>query len=104
MSPNLRGACQWQILGTPPTRRLLKGVTRRRHLINLASELKSRSVELESLTENIETRSPTRKLVFHVFVALAEFERNLIREFPCPSNRGRFKLKRRTSISRGMSI
>ena len=49
-------------------------------LIHLASELKSRSVEPESLTENIETRSPTGKLVFHVFAALAKFERNLIRE------------------------
>jgi DNA invertase Pin-like site-specific DNA recombinase len=43
-------------------------------------DLKSRSVELESLTENLETGTPTGKLVFHVFAALAEFERNLIRE------------------------
>jgi DNA invertase Pin-like site-specific DNA recombinase len=35
---------------------------------------------MESLTEKIETSSPTGKLVFHVFGALAEFERNLIRE------------------------
>jgi DNA invertase Pin-like site-specific DNA recombinase len=35
---------------------------------------------LESLTEKIETGSPAGKLVFHVFGALAEFERNLIRE------------------------
>jgi DNA invertase Pin-like site-specific DNA recombinase len=32
------------------------------------------------LTDKIETNSPTGRLVFHVFAALAEFERNLIRE------------------------
>ena len=35
---------------------------------------------MESLTEKTETVSPTGKLVFHVFAALGEFERNLIRE------------------------
>jgi DNA invertase Pin-like site-specific DNA recombinase len=49
-------------------------------LIHLTTELRSRGVDLESLTEKIETGSPTGKLVFHVFAALAEFERNLIRE------------------------
>ena len=34
----------------------------------------------ESLTERIETSSASGKLIFHVFAALAEFERNLIRE------------------------
>ncbi len=33
-----------------------------------------------SLNEQIDTRSPTGQLVFHVFGALAEFERHLIRE------------------------
>jgi DNA invertase Pin-like site-specific DNA recombinase len=49
-------------------------------LIRLTNELQSRGIELESLTEKIETASPTGKLVFHVFGALSEFERNLIRE------------------------
>jgi DNA invertase Pin-like site-specific DNA recombinase len=49
-------------------------------LIRLTNELQTRKVELESLTEKIETHSPAGKLVFHVFAALAEFERNLIRE------------------------
>ena len=35
---------------------------------------------MASLTEKIETVSSTGKLVFHVFAALAEFERNVIRE------------------------
>ena len=49
-------------------------------LIGLTSELRSRGVDLESLTEKIETGSREGKLVFHVFTALGEFERNLIRE------------------------
>jgi DNA invertase Pin-like site-specific DNA recombinase len=49
-------------------------------LIQLTTDLRSRGVDLESLTEKIETGSPAGKLVFHVFSALAEFERNLIRE------------------------
>jgi DNA invertase Pin-like site-specific DNA recombinase len=34
----------------------------------------------QSITENIDTSSATGQLVFHIFGALAEFERNLIRE------------------------
>jgi DNA invertase Pin-like site-specific DNA recombinase len=49
-------------------------------LIELTNELQSRRVDLESLTEKLDTGSSTGKLVFHVFAALAEFERNLIRE------------------------
>jgi DNA invertase Pin-like site-specific DNA recombinase len=49
-------------------------------LIHLTHELKARGVGVASRTEQIDTRSPTGQLVFHVFGALAEFERNLIRE------------------------
>jgi DNA invertase Pin-like site-specific DNA recombinase len=49
-------------------------------LIRLTHELKARGVGFASLTEQIDTRSPSGQLVFHVFGALAEFERNLIRE------------------------
>jgi DNA invertase Pin-like site-specific DNA recombinase len=49
-------------------------------LVRLIAELETRKIHFESLTEKIETRSPAGKLVFHVFAALAEFERNLIRE------------------------
>ena len=41
-------------------------------LIELTNELQSRSIDLESLTEKLDTGSPTGKLVFHVFAALAE--------------------------------
>lgn len=49
-------------------------------LIQLTNQLQSRRVDLESLTEKLDTGSSTGRLVFHVFAALAEFERNLIRE------------------------
>ncbi len=51
-----------------------------RHLIDVVSELQSRGVGFRSLQENIDTTTPGGKLVFHVFGALAEFERDMIRE------------------------
>ncbi|HAU0151403.1 TPA: recombinase family protein [Legionella pneumophila] len=42
--------------------------------------LDSRKVGLRSLQESIDTSSSSGKLIFHIFGALAEFERNLIRE------------------------
>jgi DNA invertase Pin-like site-specific DNA recombinase len=51
-----------------------------RHLIDTVGELESRGVAFQSLTEQIDTGTPAGKLVFHVFGALAEFERDLIRE------------------------
>ena len=39
-----------------------------------------RGVELHSLTENINTTTPSGKLTFHLFAALAEFERDLLRQ------------------------
>ena len=49
-------------------------------LVSLIAELERRKINFESMTEKIETVSPAGRLVFHVFAALAEFERNLIRE------------------------
>lgn len=49
-------------------------------LVQIVAELEQRSVHFESLTEKIETGSASGKLQFHVFAALAEFERGLIRE------------------------
>lgn len=51
-----------------------------RHLIDLLTDLESRGVGFRSLTESIDTTSPGGRLIFHVFAALAEFERGLIRE------------------------
>jgi DNA invertase Pin-like site-specific DNA recombinase len=44
------------------------------------TDLEERSIGFKSLTENIDTTTSGGKLIFHIFGALAEFERNLIRE------------------------
>ena len=49
-------------------------------LIEKVEVLKSKKVEIRSLKENIDTTTPTGKLTFHLFAALAEFERDVIRE------------------------
>jgi DNA invertase Pin-like site-specific DNA recombinase len=51
-----------------------------RHLIDTVNALADRKVGFRSLTENIDTTTSGGKLVFHIFGALAEFERELIRE------------------------
>jgi DNA invertase Pin-like site-specific DNA recombinase len=51
-----------------------------RHLIETVADPERRGVTLVSLTEQIDTSSPGGRLVFHVFGAMAEFERDLIRE------------------------
>jgi DNA invertase Pin-like site-specific DNA recombinase len=49
-------------------------------LIELMTKLDERGVGFRSLTEQIDTTTSGGKLIFHIFGALAEFERNLIRE------------------------
>jgi len=49
-------------------------------LIALVERLESVGVGLRSLQEKIDTTSSGGRLIFHLFGALAEFERNLIRE------------------------
>ena len=49
-------------------------------LVRLFGILEDRGVAIESLTEKIETGTAAGRLVLHVFAALAEFERTLIRE------------------------
>src|SRR3954467_10711021 len=49
-------------------------------LIDIISRLDQRKIGFKSLTENIDTTTSGGKLIFHIFGALAEFERNLIRE------------------------
>jgi DNA invertase Pin-like site-specific DNA recombinase len=50
------------------------------HLVQTVAELEKRGVGFRSLTENIDTTTPNGRLVFHLFAALADFERDLIRE------------------------
>jgi DNA invertase Pin-like site-specific DNA recombinase len=51
-----------------------------RHLIDTVFLLQKRGIGFKSLQEQIDTTTSGGKLVFHVFGALAEFERDLIRE------------------------
>ena len=50
------------------------------HLIQVVNTLEAENKGFQSLTENIDTTSPTGKLIFHIFGSLAEFERGLIRQ------------------------
>jgi len=49
-------------------------------LIEQLTQLHKRNIGFKSLTENIDTTTPGGKLIFHIFGALAEFERDLIKE------------------------
>src|SRR5947209_6311689 len=51
-----------------------------RHLIETVTTLREQGISFKSLTENIDTATATGTLVFQIFGALAEFERNLITE------------------------
>lgn len=50
------------------------------HLVKTVEDLKARGIGFESLQERIETETATGRLIFHVFAALADFERSIIRE------------------------
>jgi DNA invertase Pin-like site-specific DNA recombinase len=50
------------------------------HLIGTITALQERGIGFRSVTESIDTTTSGGKLIFHVFGALAEFERDLIRE------------------------
>jgi len=49
-------------------------------LITRITELNNRKIGFKSLTEQIDTTTSGGKLIFHIFGALAEFERDIIRE------------------------
>ncbi|MBS4728274.1 recombinase family protein [Mycobacterium sp. SM1] len=50
------------------------------HLLKIVGELEARGIELRSLTEAIDTSSAGGRLLFHVFAAVAHFERALAAE------------------------
>jgi DNA invertase Pin-like site-specific DNA recombinase len=51
-----------------------------RHLIDVIADLEKRGIGFRSLQESIDTTTSGGRLIFQIFGALAEFERNLIRE------------------------
>jgi DNA invertase Pin-like site-specific DNA recombinase len=57
--------------------RLGRSVT---ELVAIVTQLKARGVAFESLTERIDTTSASGEFTFHLFAALAQFERNIIQE------------------------
>src|SRR5437660_2074270 len=50
------------------------------HLVSLGRELAALGVDLVVLDQQIDTTTPSGRLLFHVLAAIAEFERDLIRE------------------------
>ena len=50
------------------------------HLLETVASLEQRGVGFRSITEAIDTTTPGGRLVFHLFAALGQFERDLIRE------------------------
>ena len=66
-----------------------------RHLIEVINQLMDSGMYFMSLQENIDTTSTSGKLIFHIFAALAEFEREIISErtkagLKAARTRGRF--------------
>ncbi len=51
-----------------------------KHLIETITTLNNMKIGFKSITENIDTTTSGGKLIFHIFGALAEFERDIIRE------------------------
>src|ERR687895_1872257 len=51
-----------------------------KHLIETITELNNRKIGFKSIQESIDTTTSGGKLVFHIFGALAEFERDIIKE------------------------
>ena len=50
------------------------------HLLTTVTELKTRGIAFRSLTEQMDTATPQGEFLFHIFGALAQFERALIQE------------------------
>lgn len=49
-------------------------------LVSLVNEMQGKGAEFQSLDDHIDTTTPQGKFTFHLFAALAEFERDIIRE------------------------
>ncbi len=81
-----RAACPSEDPHRPPIGRYARGVAPRSagrslgHLIEIATVLRERGVFLRSLTEGFDTSTASGRLLYHVLGAVAEFEREVIKE------------------------
>lgn len=79
--PELKGALDYVRAGDTlvvwKLDRLARSV---RQLVETAADLQRREIGLKVLTQAIDTTTPGGRLVFHVFAAMAEFERELTLE------------------------
>ena len=50
------------------------------HLLSIVTSLKDKKVAFRSLTEGMDTTTPSGELLFHIFGALAQYERSLTQE------------------------
>jgi DNA invertase Pin-like site-specific DNA recombinase len=60
--------------------RLSQAMRSLRHLLDLADSLRERGIGLKVLKQDIDTTTPTGRLVFHILGAMDEFKRELIVE------------------------
>jgi DNA invertase Pin-like site-specific DNA recombinase len=79
--PELDKALDWLRAGDVfVITRLSRAMRSLKHLLALADELRERGIDLVVLRQHIDTTTPTGRLVFHVFGAIDEFQRELIIE------------------------
>lgn len=50
------------------------------HLLDIINQLRNKNVQFRSLTEGMDTTTPSGELLFHLFGALAQYERSLTKE------------------------
>lgn len=50
------------------------------HLVSIVDQWKKYNIDFIAVTQQFDTTTPNGKLLFHIFAAIAEFERELIRE------------------------
>ena len=79
------------------------------HLVTLLEELKGRGVQFRSLTEGMDTTTPSGELLFNMVASLAQFERALIRErvnagLAAARRRGRVGGRPRTITDKKMEL
>jgi DNA invertase Pin-like site-specific DNA recombinase len=74
-----------------------------KHLIETVEALGERQIGFRSLTESIDSTTPAGRLIFHVFGALAEFERGVIRERTLAGLANARRLGRKGGRPRAMS-